>query len=64
MTKLKGYKNSNLIFLYLILLGFIGFYLLTERQARYSFICSWIFILTAGSAFYKKTSKHKKYVML
>ena len=64
VTKLKGYKNSNLIFLYLILLGFIGFYLLTERQARYSFICSWIFILTAGSAFYKKTSKHKKYVML
>ena len=37
-----------------ILLGFIGFYMLTERQSRYAFVCSWLIILIASGAFYKK----------
>ena len=42
------------MFYYLILLGFIGFYMLTERQSRYAFVCSWLIILIASGAFYKK----------
>ena len=51
---LKEKRNSKLMFYYLILLGFIGFYMLTERQSRYAFVCSWLIILIASGAFYKK----------
>ncbi len=59
LFNLRVQRNSKLMFYYLILLGFIGFYLLTERQARYAFVCCWLFILTASNAFCtaKKTNK-------
>lgn len=44
-------QKGKVMFIYLILLGFIGFYLLTERQSRYSFVCSWTLILTALNGF-------------
>ena len=54
LIRLKERKNSKLMFYCLILLGFIGFYMLTERQSRYAFVCSWLIILIASGAFYKK----------
>lgn len=44
-------QKGKVMFIYLILLGFIGFYMLTERQSRYSFVCSWTLILTALNGF-------------
>lgn len=56
--------NDKVLFYYLILLGFIGFYLLTERQPRYAFVCSWIFVLTASNAFYKSDKKISKKTLI
>lgn len=57
LFNLKNRHNGKLLFLYLTLLGFIGFYVLTERQSRYAFVCSWLFVLTAASCFYKHKDK-------
>lgn len=60
LFNLKVQRNSKLMFYYLILLGFIGFYLLTERQSRYAFVCSWLFVLTASNAFCISKKINKK----
>ncbi len=43
--KLKFQKNKSLLLCYLIFVGFVAFYLITERQARYSFVCCWLLVI-------------------
>lgn len=50
--------SNKIMFMYLLLLGFTLFYLLTERQARYAYVCSWIFIFTATNIFSEDIKKN------
>ncbi|WP_252233191.1 MULTISPECIES: hypothetical protein [Clostridium] len=40
-------SNSQLNLFYLIFLGYIATYLITENQNRYGYIVSWLFIILA-----------------
>ena len=40
---IKSYPQLNLF--YLIFLGYIGAYLITENQCRYGYIASWVFVI-------------------
>ncbi|WP_297633261.1 glycosyltransferase family 39 protein [uncultured Clostridium sp.] len=57
---LKRKFNLAIVFFIILLLGFIGFYLLTERQSRYAFIIAWDFVILAGYGMLDKIN-NKKY---
>lgn len=57
---LKRKFNLAIVFFIILLLGFIGFYLLTERQSRYAFIIAWDFVILAGYGILDKIN-NKKY---
>lgn len=48
IKKLKNKFNLGIVFFIIVLLGFIGFYMITERQSRYAFIIAWIFPILAS----------------
>lgn len=60
----KNYPQINLF--YLILCGYIAAYILTENQARYSYIVSWLFIIlsTSGLMNFKYTLLHSPFKKL
>lgn len=58
---LKCKFNLAIVFFVILLLGFVGFYLLTERQSRYAFIIAWDFVILAGYGILDKINNSKKY---
>ncbi|WP_297633321.1 glycosyltransferase family 39 protein [uncultured Clostridium sp.] len=48
IKNLKNKFNLEILFFIIILLGFIGFYMITERQSRYAFVIAWIFPILAA----------------
>lgn len=49
--------HPELKLFYLIFLGYIGAYLITENQCRYGYIASWIFIIIGAEGFISYSSK-------
>lgn len=43
----KKYRNEKTFFFYILFIGFVLLYFITEVQARYSFIITWAFIVFA-----------------
>ncbi|MDD6771684.1 glycosyltransferase family 39 protein [Inconstantimicrobium porci] len=46
---IKKESSNKIYLLYLIFLGYVVLYLITENQSRYGYIVSWIFVLLAAS---------------